>query len=146
MSTQQSDYSGAIASDLKLTHIVAIIAAVTVVILCVFILTVKSLSYPLTPEVAETLIAGVSFMVITYLACDAALGGAYANAAATMTGVTVVAGPTAPAQPATQTSAQVVSGLPTASDIQQLTASLDAYQTLLNKLKAPAAPTAPTTT
>ena len=138
----------ALSGDLKLTHIIALATGVAVIVIGLFYLkdiTGVVSSTTSSGDLANMTIAfigGTTAILVVGIGANAALGGSYLNAAASLTGVTVTSGPTAPVAPATQTA----QGLITGQTISQLQQSIDTLTVAVQALQKPATPTPPATT
>lgn len=117
-----------LSSDLKLTHIIALGTglAALLVALCIMVNFGTTTSPVTTADVLIACLGGITADVVVFLGANAALGGAYVNAVASLSGVSVQAGATPPA-PAQQTTSQLLTLTPT--QIQALATLADALNT-----------------
>ena len=112
--TATQDLAQGLSSDLKLTNIVALATstAAMIVILLALFNTFRGLpAVTIDDNTLIALLGGTSGVVIVYLGAQAAIGGAYVNAIASLSGVNVVAGATPPATPSTNTASTQVIGV-----------------------------------
>lgn len=140
------DLAEGISSDLKVTNIVALstMTAAIIVILTVEFTTFKGL--PASTIDDNTLIAllgGTAGVLVVYIAGQAATGGAYVNAVASLSGVNVVAGATPPATPSTNTTSTQSIGNITPAQIDQLTSTIQALTTAVQTINTAASTKAP---
>lgn len=140
--TAPQSWMEALSGDLKLTHIIGLVTGVAVIALgLLFVQQVNAFapSASVTPTVVVAFIGGEVAILVVGLGANAAIAGAYLNAAASLSGVTVTGGPTTPA-PTQQTpqALGVGAGIPqvaTQEDIAKLTASVQSLQTAVSALQ-----------
>lgn len=111
--TAAQDLAEGLSSDLKLTNIVALatMTAAMIVILLALFETFKGLpAAAIDDDTVIAMLGGTAAVLVVYIAAQAATGGAYVNAVASLTGVNVVAGATPPAVPSTNTTGTQITG------------------------------------